>query len=195
MANDEAALPDPLVRAVQELADVLPAHQAHYALIGGIAAGMRGQQRFTDDIDLLLTVPQLQLPGLLEALIKRGFACDVVPTVREWIQHHMVVLKYGDVRVDWLKPVVPVYQHVLDAATVGVWRGREVRVATAEGLILLKLLAGRPQDLVDVNALLAANQGRLALDWIEREWLTVSVTDDPRWLQFQKAVAEYYDRQ
>jgi hypothetical protein len=99
------------------------------------------------------------------------------------------------VRVDWLKPVVPLYQHVLDTATAGAWEGRQIRVASAEGLILLKLLASRPQDLVDVHALLAANQGRLDLDWIEREWLTVFTTDDLRWQKFGEAVAEYYRRQ
>jgi hypothetical protein len=96
--------------------------------------------------------------------------------------------------VDWLKPVVPIYQHVLDAATSEKWRDRELRVATAEGLIVLKLLAGRAQDLADIDSLLAANQGRLDLDWIEREWLTVFNTDDPRWQRFRQSVAEYYDR-
>ena len=194
MASDEPRLSELLLRAVDELANVLPAHQAQYALIGGIAAGMRGRQRFTDDIDVLLTVPQLQLPGLLESLVERGFSCDVLPTVREWIQHHMVVMSYHGVRMDWLKPVFPIYQHVLDAATSEKWRDRELRVATAEGLIVLKLLAGRTQDLADIDSLLAANQGRLDLDWIEREWLTVFNTDDPRWQRFRQSVAEYYDR-
>ena len=194
MANDEVGLSEKLLRAVDELAIVLPAHQARYALIGGIAAGMRGRQRTTDDIDVLLTVPQLQLPGLLEALIQRGFSCDVVPTVREWNQHHMVVMSYHGVRIDWLKPVVPIYQHVLDAATSEKWRGGELRIATAEGLIVLKLLAGRSQDWADIENLLAANRGRLDLDWIEREWLTASAADDPRWQRFRQSVVEYYER-
>ncbi len=107
----------------------------------------------------------------------------------------MVVINYRGIRVDWLKPVVPVYQHVLDAAAPEPWRGRELRVASAEGLIVLKLLANRPQDLVDIDALLAANQGRLDLDWIQREWSTVYTTDDPRWQKFRAAVTEYYHRQ
>src|SRR4051812_25025206 len=94
MAGDESLLPQPPVRALGELAEVLPVHQARYALIGGIAAGVRGRRRYTDDIDLLLTVPQLRLPGLLEALVERGFTCDVIPTVREWTQQHMVVMSY-----------------------------------------------------------------------------------------------------
>ena len=168
MAADEPTLPELLLHAIDELADTLPAYQARYALIGGVAAGMRGRLRYTDDVDLLLTVPQLMLAGLLEALVARGFTCDVVPTVREWVEHHMVVMRYRGIRVDWLKPVVPLYQHVIDSATPEDWRGRTIHVASAEGLILLKLLAGRAQDLLDIDTLLAANQGRLDLGWIER---------------------------
>jgi hypothetical protein len=193
MATD-AALPEPLIRALGDLAELLPAHQARYALIGGIAAGLRGRFRHTDDIDILLTVPQVQLPGLIEALVGRGFQCDVVPAVRAWVQHHMVVMRYADVRIDWLKPVVPTYQHVLDTASEQTWHGRSLRVATAEGLIVLKLIAGRTQDFADIENLLAANRGRLDLDWIEKEWLTIFTTDDPRWLKFREAVAGYYDR-
>jgi hypothetical protein len=72
--------------------------------------------------------------------------------------------------------------------------GRPVRVATAEGLIVLKLTAGRPQDLVDIDTLLAINQGRLDLAWVEQEWLTIFPADDPRWVRFRQSVAEYYDR-
>jgi hypothetical protein len=194
MADDDLGLADLLLGAVDQLAEVLPAHQARYALIGGLATGMRGRLRYTDDIDVLLSVPQEQLPGLLEALAGRGFTVDVKSTVREWDRRHMVVLNYRGVRVDWLKPVVPVYQHVLDAAIAEPWRGRQLFVASAEGLIVLKLLAGRPQDLVDIDTLLAANRGRIDLDWIEKEWLTVFATNDPRWLSFRQAVAEYYDR-
>jgi hypothetical protein len=67
-------------------------------------------------------------------------------------------------------------------------------VASAEGLIALKLLAGRTQDLADIDNLLAANRGQLDLDWVEREWLTVSTTDDPRWQRFRQSIAEYYER-
>ncbi len=45
-----------------------------------------------------------------------------------------------------------------------------------------------------INALLAANQGGLNLDWIEKEWLAIYPMDDPRWQNFRAAVAEYYDR-
>jgi hypothetical protein len=194
MADEAPSLPEAIVTAIRELVDVLAAHQAHYALIGGLAAGLRGRVRSTEDIDLLLTVPQLRLPALLEALVGRGFTCDVLATVREWTQHHMVVLGYRGVRIDWLKPVLPLYQHVLDRAEPEEGFGRTVRVATAEGLILLKLIASRTQDVADVEALLAANQGRLDLAWVEQEWRAIFPADDPRWQRFGQLVAEFYER-
>src|SRR5438105_12699843 len=62
MADDRDALPDPLLEALAEIVDELTKYEVQYALIGGLAAGVRGRSRFTDDIDFLLTVPQLQLP-------------------------------------------------------------------------------------------------------------------------------------
>jgi predicted nucleotidyltransferase len=193
MADDSERLPEPLLEAVRVLAEELAKSQAHYALIGGIAASVRGRTRFTDDVDLLIAVPQIQLPSLLESLIGRGFSIDLLPTIREWTQHHMIVMRYGEVRVDWLKPVVPLYQHVLDNAVTESWNGRDLRIASAEGLILLKLIASRTQDLADIESLLVANRGRLDLDWIEKEWCTLFELADPRWQRFQEAVKEYYE--
>jgi hypothetical protein len=92
----------------------------------------------------------------------------------------MVVLTYHGIRVDWLKPLLPVYSHVLDRATEENWLGQSIRIASVEGLILLKLLAFRTQDQLDIENLLAAKPGSLDLDWIRAEWQTVASLDDPR---------------
>jgi hypothetical protein len=62
-------------------------------------------------------------------------------------------------------------------------------VATAEGLILLKLLAFRLQDQTDVEALVAANQAVLDVDWIKAEWQTIFEPEDPRMRWFLGLVA------
>lgn len=194
MADDGAPLSEPLLTALAILSEELNRRSIPYALIGGIAAGVRGRPRFTDDIDLLLTVPQLQLPGLLETLQSRGFSFDLIDTIREFTQHHLIVMRLGDVRVDWMKPPIPAYQHVVDTAIAETWLDREVRIATAEGLILLKLIAGRTQDWADIEALLASNQGRLNVGWIEQEWCTIADTGDPRWQRFLEVQREFYER-
>jgi len=61
-------------------------------------------------------------------------------------------------RVDWLEPVIPMYAHILDRATEETWRNQPMRIASADGLILLKLIAFRGQDQADIENLVAANR-------------------------------------
>jgi len=180
MAADAPIKEEDLLDALAASAEGLRAGRINYAVIGGMAATFRGQPRTTKDLDLLLQVQQLQLPGLLDDLAARGFACDPPTTIREWTHEHMTTLSFRGIRIDWLKPVIPLYQHVLDQATEESWLGRPVRVASAEGVMLIKLLAYRPQDQFDIENLVALNRDTLDLDWIKSEWATVAAADDPR---------------
>jgi hypothetical protein len=195
MATDPSLYGPQLSTGLTELVAAFERHGVQYALIGGLAVSLRSRPRSTRDIDILLTVPQVTLPALLVDLTAHGFTLDETTVITEFVRHHITKFEYHGVRVDWLKPVVPLYQHVLDTAGTDDGFGRPIRVASAGGLILLKLLADRPQDQVDINSLLAANQGQLDLDWVEREWLSIFTTEDPRWQKFRAAVLEYYKRQ
>jgi hypothetical protein len=84
MAIDLPDLPQNLLTGLLELVQALDRLQLRYALIGGVATGYRSRPRFTQDLDFLLEVPQLVLPGLLEDLGARGFAFDTEKTIREW---------------------------------------------------------------------------------------------------------------
>jgi len=185
MAVEVPALPQNLIAGLLELVQALDQRHVRYALIGAIAAGYRGRPRFTEDLDFLLEVPQIVLPSLLEQLSARGFTFDQTTAIREWTQQHLTVLSYRGVRVDWLKPVLPLYQHVLDSARVEKWRSHAIRIASPEGLILTKLVAFRTQDQADIEDLVAANRDQLDLETIRREWQTVAGRDDPRslWLK------------
>jgi hypothetical protein len=194
MAIDPSPYQPQLLAGLTELVAAFDRHGIRYALIGGLAISLRSRPRSTRDIDFLLTVPQMTLPRLLQDLTEHGFTLDEMSVITAFVRHHITAFEYKGVRVDWLKPVVPMYQHVLDTAAADDGFGRPVRVASSEGLILLKLMAGRPQDLVDIDSLLAANKGQIDLDWIEHEWLTLYATDDPRWQKFRQSVAEYYER-
>jgi hypothetical protein len=194
MSEVSRQLSNELIFALETLCDVLPAHQAKFALIGGLATGIRSRLRLTEDIDLIINVQAICLPPLLEDLRGRGFDFELMKVTREWSQNQLVVLQYKDIRIDWLKPMVPAYQHVLDTARIEKWHDREIPVATPEGIILTKLIAARMLDFTDITELLAANQGQLDLNWIEQEWLSLFTLDDPRWHQFKKLIAEYYQR-
>ena len=101
-----------------------------------------------------------------------------------------VNLLYHGIRLDWLKPLIPAYLHILQSATEEAWFDRPIRIASAEGLILLKLLAFRTQDQVDIENLVAANSDKLDLDWIRAEWQNLAALDDPRMRRLLELVSE-----
>ena len=179
-----------LVAASEALGEVFDARGIHYAVLGGVATILRGRPRFTQDIDILLEVPQMALPGLLDELVDRGFTLDRETVIREFVQHHMTTFRFGVVRIDWLKPVLPLYAHALEAATLLPWTpDHSLRVLTPEGLIVTKLVAFRPQDQEDIRTLLAANRDDLDADLIRREWAAVAHGEEERtaWLEGELA--------
>jgi hypothetical protein len=180
MAGEQLPISRDVLEGAVRLAATARRANLRYALIGGLAAGYRTQPRFTQDVDFLLQVPQIQLPAVLDDLSAHGFTADPMTNIREWTQEHMTTLSFRGVRIDWLKPVVPLYQHVLDRATDESLLDEPIRIASADGLILIKLLAYRPQDVVDIENLVAAHRETLDLDWIRSEWATVAAADDPR---------------
>ena len=189
MPGDSDHPPDSIEATLADVIEVLTATGTSYALIGGLATGFRSRPRYTQDIDVLLDVPRIRLPDLLERLRVRGFEFDLPAVIAEFQQHHLAVLWRGDVRLDWLAPVLPAYRHVLDTASNEQGPAGPIRVATTEGLILMKLLAYRLQDQADIEALVAANRGTIDLEWIQREWETIFSTDDPRWRWLEEQAA------
>lgn len=181
--------------AVPLLADALEGRRIRYAVIGGIATMLRGRPRFTQDVDVLLDVPQLQLPGLLDDLVGSGFALDHATVIREFVREHFTAFRFGAVRIDWLKPVLPLYVRALaDATTVNWPEGTRLRVASPEGLILTKMVAFRPQDQVDIETLLAANRDDVDLAVILREWGEVAEGEDARTSWLEGAIARLVPR-
>lgn len=178
--------------AVEALVEVFDARGIRYALLGGLATILRGRPRFTQDIDVLLDVPQIALPGLLDELSQRGFSLDRDSVIKQFVQHHMTAFRYGVVRIDWLKPVLPLYAHALAAATSLPWTPRHsLQVLTPEGLIVTKMVAFRPQDQEDIRTLIAANRTEIDADLIRREWADVALGEEDRtaWLEAELAAA------
>ena len=107
MQADLNLLSAELVVAVESLAETFAARAVHYALIGGLAAAMRGRPRYTHDVDFFLDVPQLALPGLLDELRGGGFTLDPAVVTRDYVRHNITAFSFSGIRIDWLKPVLP----------------------------------------------------------------------------------------
>lgn len=174
--------------AFEALVSTLDAQGVRYAIIGGLATLQYTRTRTTDDVDALLTVPQVAMPGLFEALKDRGFVVDVTRCIKELRDDGMTLIRFGEVVVDLLRPVIPAYGRVLDRAVTTDILGQRVPVSAPEGLVVMKLMAMRPQDEADVREILAARRGRLDLDFIRSELDTFTEPDDPRRAKFEEWV-------
>lgn len=174
-----------LTQAFDALVGTFHARGVRYAIIGGLATIQHTRVRTTDDIDALLAIPQVAMRGLFESLGERGFAVDVMRNTRELRDHGMTAIRFGDVIIDLLRPVIPAYSHVLDHAVDAEILGRSVRISSAEGLIVMKLIAMRPQDEADVLDLLSTYAGTLDLGFVRAEMDTFTEPSDPRRAKFE----------
>jgi len=186
MDHEVEPLDGDVLNTVDTFAEILNRRAIAYAIIGGIGVLLRGRPRFTQDVDVLLQVPQIALPGLADDLKQRGFTLDPATLIREYVDVGMTGFQFGVIQVDCLKPVVPLYNRVLKTATDIAWEsGRPVRVASVEGLILTKLLSFRVQDQQDIYTLLTANRDIIDLSIIREEWqpLAASYPAATQWLE------------
>ncbi len=191
-SQDNRPLIARLTESMLAVAAVFERHGVEYALIGGLSIAIHGNGRATEDADFLLHIPAIQLPCLLEAMVESGCTLDVMQSVRDWTDGGMLaVTGPGGVHIDCLKAVIPVFHRILERARPEPFGEQTVRVADAEGLLLLKLIAFRPLDQEDICGILAANVDRLELDWVRQE-ASLAGLDPQRMAEFELMVREFY---
>ncbi len=191
MDTELGPLSDELIRAVESLSEVFAARSIRYAVIGGLATFMRGRVRFTKDVDILLDVPQTMLPELLDDLVARGFTLDPAIVIKEYVRDHITSFPFGQVRIDWLKPILPLYAHALSSAGPRKWsEGHLIQVVTSEGLILTKMVSFRPQDQTDIETLLTANRDKIDVHLIRAEWAPFAAMETERTAWLESVIAK-----
>lgn len=146
----------------QELKELLAAlEDAHldYALCGGVALAIHGAPRATQDIDILLRREDL---GRLRQVVRpRGFTLESFPmdfASGLTIQRFTKLVGADPLMLDVLFADGPVESVWNDRQTAEI-EGGQVHVVSRQGLISLKLAAGRPQDLADIKRLEEASRG------------------------------------
>jgi hypothetical protein len=67
-------------------------------------------------------------------------------------------------------------------------------VATAEGLILTKMVAFRAQDQIDIETLLTANRDTIDTDLSRAEWSPFATAEPERTAWLEEAIARRVER-
>ena len=142
--------------------DLLQREHIPCALIGAGALAVHGIARSTFDIDLLTTSPRVLEAAFWEPLSAEGAAVEVRPGVHDDPLRGVVRLQHArDRDVDIVVGRHDWQRDALARAVAARVLGAEVPVVTTSDLILLKLYAGGPQDLWDIEQLLADADGEV----------------------------------
>lgn len=167
-----------LVDTIHWAEDLLGRLGLRHSYGGAIAYNYYGPPRLTQDVDVLVLVPDTKIPALVDEMASSGcLHGDLEPRpieLRAVLQDfrskaHLAVFLYCGVRVEVFVPWHPFHHRVLDRSPERDLEGRRIRIHAAEDLIVFKKIFDRPKDITDIQAILIARKGNLDLERIRSE--------------------------
>lgn len=176
---------NPVVKALWEIVESLESKQINYAVMGGLAVRALAIPRPTNDVDLTIQCTEVELPNLLRSWESEAIQVPEI-YLNGWLDRvggmPLVKLKTRinsdyTVDLDIFLCETPFQQSLLARrikAEIG--DGRSLWVVSPEDLVLLKLIANRPRDLVDVTDLLFI-QGQLDESYMQLWAARLGITD------------------
>lgn len=144
-----------------------------YAIIGGTAVQIWGEPRFTKDLDLTILAPIEAFSETIKSLLMRlpprvedalSFTLRSRVLLVQTVSGYPVDISFG----------LPGYEEEVISRAIEqeIAPGRKVSFCSAEDLIIHKSTAGRVQDVIDVQNIIARQKGQLDLAYI-RYWLKI----------------------
>jgi len=154
---------------VETVVAALNAAEVRYLIVGGLAVNAHGYLRATRDLDLVMQLESANLRRGLECLFEIGYRLAIPVSVEDFadvskreawrVEKGMIVLKlWSD---DHRRTPVDVFvyepfdfsEEFEKACLSELQPGIFARIVSLKALIEMKLVAGRPHDLMDIEEL------------------------------------------
>lgn len=144
----------------------LQKNRMRYCLIGGLAAGYWGEARFTRDMDFVVVNHSGDLKKLMN--IFSGAKFKIVTKGES--QFQVVSNAKSKFLADFILAETPYQDWVVQRAIVVKIHDTEVPICSAEDLIILKLIANRRRDIMDIESILRHRAHSLDKKYL-KEWM------------------------
>lgn len=148
--------------------------QVGFVIVGGFAVQLHGFVRSTIDLDLTVAMDEENLSRFI-AVAKQFDLSPVIPAsieslknaalIDSWFQQKGMVAfalreqqPAGAIIDVLVRPVVAFDQLLAQSLSVELFGG-EVKIASIDHLVAMKRVAGRPKDLIDIDALQRIQRG------------------------------------
>jgi hypothetical protein len=133
----------------------LDASGVEYALCGGLSLALHGHARATGDIDILIRSEQIT--SAFDACSRNGY--DIRGADLSFKDGAIEIRRVSKIEPDG--DLISIDFILVTPEILKVWEGREafdlvdqiIWAVSREGLIAMKRIAGRPQDVADIHAL------------------------------------------
>ncbi len=148
--------------------DLFKARRTPYVIVGGVAVTAVGEPRFTADLDAIVFVDVDTLERLINYALEHGFRADLEDELAAVRGGGSARLRRGRFHLDLIVRSLFIEDQALARSrTIKVFQ-RLVRFPSPEDLLVLKLVAGRPRDLLDLEGIMRRHGSKIDRGHIER---------------------------
>lgn len=128
-------------------------------VIGGVAIGFLGKPRMTVDIDAIFLLSVNDLPKLLQTAKEEGIEPRIESAEVFARKNRVLLLRHVEsgINIDISLGVLPFEEETVERSTIHKIGSLSVRLPTPEDLIILKAVAHRPKDLLDIQAIVESH--------------------------------------
>jgi len=125
-------------------------------IIGGIAVSLLAEPRFTADADAVILASTDDLPRLIRLARQEGLVPRVDDAEQFARRSRVLLLRHteSEIDVDLSLGVLPFEVEMVERSKLHQADSLQIRLPTPEDLIIMKAVAHRPKDAIDIEAII-----------------------------------------
>ena len=152
-------VPATLLAALADLVKWLDDTKVPSMIIGGVAASVLGRPRLTQDVDALAILPEADWANAVSSAARHGILPRVENALDFAHRSRVLLMRHAEsgIDIDVTFGRLSFEQTAIDNSEVHDIGGLRVRLPRVEDLLIMKAVARRPKDLLDIEGLLAAH--------------------------------------
>ena len=127
-----------------------------FLIIGGIAVSLLTRPRTTQDIDVLSLLNESHWEHFLKNGLRFGFEARIADAFSFAQKNRVLLLRHrkSGVNIDISFGYLPFEEESIERRVIHKLGSLQIPLPTPEDLVIMKMVAHRPQDLIDVKTIL-----------------------------------------
>lgn len=164
--------PSTLLHALRDLVTWFASENIAGVIIGGVAVSILARPRVTRDIDAVVLVDENVWDEFLRGSLHYGFQPRIEHPLEFAHQSRVLLLRHksSEIDIDISFGVLPFESELIDRSHIHVISGINIPLPTAEDLIILKAIAHRSRDLIDIDSILDVHRNldlKRVFNWVK----------------------------